>query len=177
MELRPDLPPLPPVVPERWPELPMLPVLGAIQEKEAFAASLPEFVREVYERAVELLGDDEARALFERATKKKRGERGRARNLAPSLDLYLLVKYDRAARTISPSRRRYLVRWVAGALHEVRPGLYGATTQAIETRLRRLLRDRKRRLAEARSRSSRIRSQLGESSLLRLLSDEEPEKK
>lgn len=134
--------------PQRWPELPSPDLFGASSEWDTLADTLPGFVRKVYREAVALLGEDEAKALFAKTVSKGRGKRGRGKNLAPNRDAFLLREYDRLCwlvrRGAGPIEESRLLRTLARSLHKGCPGQYGATAQAIEWRLRALLRERRK---------------------------------
>ena len=165
---------------ERWPELPWLTLLGASKEEKALSESLPEFVRNVYGHAVLLLGEHEAKTLFMRTVTKKRGGRGRGRNLASNRDAVLLEEYDRVRRAVEKHKHQPRIlgripRLLASRLHAVRPGLYGVTAQAIERRLRQLLREREQRRIEA-EREKRLTEAGSQLSLLKAILSLDAEK-
>lgn len=169
MEARSKIPPVTVLAPgerPRWPELPPPSVLGLgfwEEEEKALAASLPDFVRKVYEHTVLILGEDEARALFAGTATKKRGERGPGRALAANRDPFLLREYDRYQRAFArarlPSRAASRIpRLLAQDLHQAAPGRFGASSDAIEKQIRRLAQKWRRPLnsnstAEAQRRS------------------------
>jgi hypothetical protein len=113
--------------------------LGPPGEMDALADSLPEFVRRVYRHAVDFLGEDEAKALFLTTASKGRGKRGKGRSLAPNRDAFLLREYDLVRKGMAPAAVARLPRILAGLFHRVRPGLYGASAEAIARHIRRLL--------------------------------------
>lgn len=137
--------------PGRWPELPLLTIFGGQKEEESLTAALPEFIRNVYQHAVCLLGEDEAKALFVRTVTKKRGERGPGRGLPENRDAILLQQYDRYQRVFArarlpPKTVGRIPRLVAEDLHRIRPGFFGLSPAAIEKHIRRLLRKRQKPL-------------------------------
>lgn len=93
------------------------------------------------------LGEDQARALFAKVL--RRSKRGRGRALAPDRDIRLLRAYDTASKGES-------IAAVARRLRAEGTEL-GNTATAIETQLRKLLADRKKRDYRIRVEARRLR--------------------
>jgi hypothetical protein len=157
MEPRSRIPPVTALAPRErlgWPELPAPNLLGLgfrEEDNDALAVSLPDFLSAVYEHAVFILGEDEAKALFVRTVTKKRGERGPGRQLAANRDAILLQEYGRYRRVVVRARlssrtAARIPRLVAEDLHRACPGRFGSTPEAIEKQIRRLLRKRQKPL-------------------------------
>lgn len=93
-------------------------------------------VEAAFKAAVEHLGEEDARRLFARVV--RRPKRGQGKGLAPDRDARLLKEYDAAARngeTVAALARR---------LHTAGIEL-GNTADAIETQIRKLVKERNRR--------------------------------
>jgi len=133
-----------------WPELP--PILIPAEAARKLAASLPRFVEHLFLVAMCLIGDDEARALFRKVAKKKykkkRGMRGKGKEIDPRRDKILLMTYDNALKTCLPGDHQNLVGDVSRKLHEASATRLGDNAGAIATQLRRLLKRRELRAAE-----------------------------
>jgi hypothetical protein len=138
--------------PERNPFHEPLPgLLGeAEDDHNRWLEAASEFLRGLFKDAKLRVGEDEARRLFVRATKRRRGEHGRQQvGRSPTRDADLLYAYDEAIRHAQTDReRRATPRHLAGRLAAESGPRYGNSAQAIERHLRRLLADRKRQ-AEA----------------------------
>lgn len=100
-----------------------------------------------FEKAKLRVGEDEARQLFVRATKRGHGKHGtRRKGLSPTRDADLLWYHDEAARGLQTEREQSTIpRLLAAAVYdEGRGKRYGASAGAIERHLRKLLAARKR---------------------------------
>jgi hypothetical protein len=90
-----------------------------------------------FKAAVEHLGEEEARRLFAHVL--RRPKRGQGKMLAPDRDTRLLKEYDAAAP------KRESVAAVARRLHAAVGMELGNTPGAIETQIRKLLKEREQR--------------------------------
>src|SRR5580704_2812203 len=102
-------------------------------EMQKRVATVEAGVAAAFKAAVGHLGEDEARRLFARVT--RRPKRGLGRMLAPDRDARLLAEYDAAART------RESVAALARRLRANGTEL-GNTEGAIETQIRKLVKER-----------------------------------
>jgi hypothetical protein len=96
---------------------------------------------EVYGATVRQLGEPHAKAAWLLVSRKKPG-RPKGLKKDPDLDRWLLEFYDAEARHIDETRRRSLPRQIALFLQKNYPRNFPVTVQAIEKRIRRLLRAR-----------------------------------
>jgi hypothetical protein len=94
-------------------------------------------VEAAFKAAVEHLGEEEARRLFARVL--RRPKRGQGKMLAPDRDARLLKEYDAAAP------KGESVAALARRLHAAVGVELGNTPGAIETQIRKLLKERKQR--------------------------------
>jgi hypothetical protein len=94
-------------------------------------------VEAAFKAAIEHLGEEEARRLFARVL--RRPKRGQGKMLAPDRDARLLREYDDA------SSKGESVAALARRIHTAVGGELGNTPDAIETQIRKLLKDRKQR--------------------------------
>jgi hypothetical protein len=102
-------------------------------------ASVEKLIREIFARAVEQVGEAEARRLWVEVLNKGKRKRGRPRKSSLSgWDALLLAVYDELKADPNPER---LVRHMGSFFHENKPSEYHSA-QAVERRVRRLLADR-----------------------------------
>jgi hypothetical protein len=78
-----------------------------------------------------------------------RGQRGKGKSRDPDRDYVLLRSYDDAIANCPPAEMAGQVGLTAKRLAEQEPGQYGASADAIERQLRRLLAERLKTLEEA----------------------------
>ena len=121
-------------------------------------ATVEEGVVSAFKAAVEHLGDDEARRLFARVT--RRPKRGQGKMLAPDRDARLLKEYDAASRkgeSVAALARRLRTKGIK----------LGNTEGAIATQIRKLVKERKTRERASTFEARRWRmATRGETSLL-----------
>jgi septal ring factor EnvC (AmiA/AmiB activator) len=112
-------------------------------EKQKRIATVEKGVVAAFRAAVRHLGEEEARLLFARAV--RRPKRGPGKTLAADRNARLLKEYDIALR------RGESVAALAKRLHAAdgKPRELGATPGAIQTQIRKLVKERKKRERDA----------------------------
>ena len=127
-------------------------LLGSACESDADrrnrVATVEKGVRDAFKAAVEHLGEDEARQLFRRTIRKLK--RGLGRALAPDRDARLLQEYDAALQNGTTTAA--LARRLRAESREL-----GDSEGAIETQIRKLVKDREKRQREAKIEARRWR--------------------
>ena len=123
-------------------------LLGDTEEAKSWRArAVQSLIADLFQTAVVQLGKEEARRLFESVIKRKRGERGKGKNLPPETDVRLLTMYD-AEVVRTPGRKKGSIpRRLAERLNREERGRFGASAAGIEKRIRGLLDERARLLA------------------------------
>jgi len=86
------------------------------------------------------LGESEARRFFDRFSTRRSPQSKRRGSANSARDVELLIRYDNAAA--GTANEGSVPRQLAARLHESDPGKYGASTEAIEKHIRRLLKKR-----------------------------------
>jgi hypothetical protein len=103
-------------------------------QREAAARNL---IGRVFKAAVLHLGEDEARRVWQKVAQKKRGARPGSRNA--ERDRRLLAIHDEVASRGGGQPPASLLRKISEVADTEVPGEYGASAQAVEKQLRRLL--------------------------------------
>jgi hypothetical protein len=104
-----------------------------------------EMIAACFERAILRVGEAKARELFREVTKRKRGKPRGTTNAAR--DAELVIWYDEFVLLYPSIKQRQRAPHLIGDwLAKMRPKKYGPSAGAIETRLRRCLRSRRRQL-------------------------------
>jgi hypothetical protein len=107
-------------------------------------------VTEVFAAAALRLGEEEARRLFKKLSRRPRRGRGPNKNHRPDRDTKLLDVYDQAVLSGGLT-----IPELSTILHDRWKSQFGATPLAIEKQIRRLIETRKRRDAELQQRRKR----------------------
>ena len=95
-------------------------------------------IEQAYQQLIREVGPDFARQEWQKVGKKPRGKPKGSTN--PEDDSYLLIRYSIArCNANQPHLIKSLPRRLAATLHEENKGAYGASPEAIATKLRRLL--------------------------------------
>jgi hypothetical protein len=110
-------------------------------EQEERVLKVIQLLLDAYDAAVYQLGEPRAQVLWQQVSKKKVGRpKGKRKN--PDMDNLLLQVYDVNAPRMDDKSRRSLPRLVAEYAKKNRPKDFPVSVQSIETRVRRLLKDR-----------------------------------
>jgi hypothetical protein len=118
------------------------------EQKSRRVARLQELIAEVFEKAVDHVGEDQARNFFLRVTKRPKGKHGKRTTCSPDRDRILLDAYDNAAGK-TPGDKSSLPKIVGRRLWEELGTEISVSAEGAEKKLRRLLNDRKKKAAQA----------------------------
>ena len=119
------------------------------EDERRWRAGAGRFLRACYDAAKDRLGEEEARKLFKAAVPiRKRGRRkGAGRNAGRDNDL--LARYDELCAVATEQEKPYIPRQLAYDLYQEYGNDHGASPEAIEKRLRRLINKREERAAKS----------------------------
>ena len=140
-----------PVKPAPWAKCQVLAALAELYDtrpsllggsealKEQWSTTYSKLLAELYRLGVSRLGEKAAADLFGSATKRGKGQRGRGK-ASSDRNAALLEAYDKAARA-EPEQKPKLPGRLARRFAEHQPKDFGRSPDAIEKRLRRLLKE------------------------------------